>query len=393
MALTAEELGYGVGRAGTPSHVEAERQEAGVGAMEREGARIGEVVQRINYNGTDVEIVKIDHARLGRPVDKQYERNKASVESRLRAIGVHVATVVNFLPYQLRTDSLLGPSRVARIMPPKDGEDFAVYVFSHAYIEPGRRGMDSPLLATEWHPIQMANEFSRIYLHGVFSFLGVPSDIEDLAWKARISEEPDHNGMTYGAAIEASRQGAIAYMHDKVREGKDRTRQNLPWSNVHKACAQRLHSLGFLKELPKEVEKERDFAVVIPVCPKCQKPCEPGAASCTNGPCGYIINPRKAYEISAIGEDDLSLERLTRAEVKEMGISDYVIETIDEKKNRLASGGIRPVHSLAAQRIKDADEDWQTAQANRNATLTGEAIGKSLRANGKEAKEETPPKE
>ena len=119
----------------------------------------------------------------------------------------------------------------------------------------------------------------------------------------------------------------------------------------------------------------------IPTCPKCQKPSEPGAPSCTNAGCGYIIDPRKAYEISAIGEDHLSLERLTRADVKEMGISDYVAETVDEKHDRLMAGLPKPL-SLAAMRLKDAEDDYQNSrqrtQAEHAAAAVGEAVAKSV---------------
>lgn len=402
MALTVEELGYGSHRNTTPPEVESERSVAG---KENLGPAVGDIVERINFTigedqiirpgsgGFVTEVPKIDHAKMGRPVNKQYERNRQSVVTRLKAIGVHVATVVNFLPIPLRSDSLLGPSKAAKIPPPKDQQPYGTFVFKEAYIEPARTGVDSPLLAIEWHPIQMANEFSHMNTAGVFSFLGVPQDLQDPKWLGTVSTEPDHNGQTYGAALELCRQQSVSWMQEKLREGNDLERQNRQPQEPQKASARRLYHLGLIKEMPKWVEKQTDVTVKIPVCPNCQKPGEVGAPSCTTPNCNYILDPRKAYEIGAIGEDHLSLERLTRAEVKEMGISDYVVETRDEKKERLKHGGIKPVLSIAAMRIADANDDIDDAKRAKSATLTGEALGRVLTAKETKAEKEKPSKE
>ena len=360
--MALESLSYGLTKESTPPEVEHERTLANKQADISRGIK-NDRVERVVYGERTVEIPTIDHKAMGRPTDPQYERNKQSVVNRLKAIGVSTATVVNFLPWPLRTDSLLGPSRVARIPAPKDGEDYGIYVFDEPYIEPGRRGADSPLLATEWHPIQMANEFPAINHGGVFSFMGIPSDLHDDKFLDRKSSEEQHHGLTYRAALEEARLSGIKWMQEQLRHGKERDQMKLPTTIPQKASARRLYHLGAIKELPTWVEIERDVMIKITMCPKCQKPCEPNAATCTSANCGYIINPRLAYQIGAIGEEDLSLERLTRAEVTEMGISDYVAETIEEKKMRLQVGGIKPV-SLAAMRLMDA-QDQVRAQERR----------------------------
>jgi hypothetical protein len=371
----------GVSRQESSPEVEAER--AQVVASTPQGQSLAGVSERVSYGGREIEIGAINHKALGRPTDPQFERNRASVQSRLRAVGVSKATVVSFLPIVLHTDSLLIPSRQSngKIGPPKDAEDFSTFTFDEAFIEPGRRGADSPLLATDWHPIQMANEFPKLYPQGVFSFLGIPSDLTDPNWLKRKSTEEQHAGQTYGQVFESCRKQAVAWMQEHLRYGNERDRQKQEPTLPQKASARRLLHLGFIKEMPKWVEQQRDTGVKIPTCPKCQKPSEPGAPSCTNAGCGYIIDPRKAYEISAIGEDHVSLERLTRADVKEMKISDYVAETVDEKADRLAAGLPKPL-SLAAMRLKDAEDDYQNSrqrtQAEHAAAAVGEAVAKSV---------------
>ena len=370
-------MAHGMSLQESPAEVEAERAE--VVKSTPQGQALAGVSERVTYGGRQIEIGAINHKAMGRPTDPQYERNRASVQSRLNQVGVAHATVVTFLPVVLHTDSLLIPSRDSngKIGPPKDSEDFATFTFKDAFIEPGRRGADSPLLATDWHPIQMANEFPRLYPQGVFAFRGIASDLTDKKWLATTSTEEGHAGQTYGQVFESCRKAAVAWMQEHLRYGNERDRQKQEPTLPQKAAARRLLHLGYIKEMPKWVEQQRDTGIKIPVCPKCQKPSEPGAPSCTNAGCGYIIDPRKAYEISAIGEDHHSLERLTRADVKEMGISDYVAETVDEKANRLAAGLPKPL-SLAAMRLKDAEDDYQDSRQKAQAAAVGEAVAKSV---------------
>lgn len=365
----------------SPAEVEAERAE--VVRSTPQGQALAGVSERVTYGDRTIEIGAINHKALGRPTDPQYERNRASVQSRLNQVGVAWATVVTWLPVVLHTDSLLIPSAQSngKIGPPKDSEDFATYTFRDAFIEPGRRGADSPLLATDWHPIQMANEFPKLYPQGVISFRGIPADLVDPKWLAKVSTEEGHAGQTYGQVMEGARKAAVAWMQEHLRYGNERDRQKQEPTLPQKASARRLLHLGYIKQMPSWVEKQFDTAIKPPVCAKCQKPSEPNAPSCTNAGCGYIIDPRKAYEISAIGEDHQSLERLTRADVKEMGISDYVAETIDEKPSRLSAGLPKPV-SLAAMRMEDAKDAYEDgrrrAEAEHSAAAVGAAVAKSV---------------
>ena len=127
----------------TPASVLEERGTA----TKRHSEAITGDVQRVNYAGRTIEVATIDHRALGRPVDAQYERNYASVRTRLDAIGWSTATVVSFLPWELRSDSTLESLRGLKISPPKDSEPYAVHSFTDVEITPTRMGADSPLLA------------------------------------------------------------------------------------------------------------------------------------------------------------------------------------------------------------------------------------------------------
>ena len=374
-------MAHGASLQESSAEVEAERRD--VMKTTPQGQAVAGVSERITFANREIEIGAINHRALGRPTDPQFERNRASVQSRLNQVGVAWATVVSYLPIVLHTDSLLMPSLQSngKIGPPKDKEDYAVYVFKEAFIEPGRRGADSPLLATDWHPIQMANEFPKLYPQGVFSFRGIPQDLTDPKWLATMSTEESHGGKTYGQLMDAARKAAITWMQEHLRYGNERDRQKQEPTLPQKASARRLLHLGYIKQMPTWVEKQFDTAVKPPICPKCQNPSNYAAPTCVTPGCGYIIDPRKAYEINALpfGEADPALERLTRKEEDEMGISAYVAETIDEKPARMSAGLPKPL-SLAAMRLKDAEDAYQDQRAQANSEALAAAVTKSAKS-------------
>ena len=352
----ADTIEYGATIADTPAHVAAERNLAARELNISSGFKGG--LERVRYGSEEREIGAINHEAIGRPVNKRYDRHLTSVKSRVEQLGVQVATVINFLPIRLVSDSVLDSLRHASITnrPPKDDEPYSFFYFEEVFYEPSVVSPDSPPIAVDQHPIILAQEFSK-HDRGVFSFIGLPSDVEDEAWKRRKSREPQHGGKTYGEAFEEKRQEAVQWMLQQVEYGTEAYLRNVAWTVPQKASARRLLALGHIKTLPEGVDEVKDVKQVVPTCPKCQRRSEPGAVQCTNAGCGWIIDPKRAYEIGAIGEEDLALERLTRDEVKEMGISQYVAETRDEKKIRLETPGAVKPKSEVALRLLEAEDD------------------------------------
>lgn len=343
--------------------------------------------ERVQYQDRVVEIPQIDHKALGRPVDAQYDRNLASVRSRLKAVGVAPATVINFMPMLLQSTSYIDTLRKARIRPPRPEEDYATFFISQEEIVPTRMGADSPLLAFDIHPIQLADEFVKVCsgMGGVMAFTGTPEDIGTPEWRNHVSEF--HGGRTYGDVYEECRHKAIGWMRQQLANGNTKAANPHTIVNIlsyEKESARRLLALGDISELPKWVEEQRDITVRRTSCPKCQKPVDPGISQCLN--CNFIVDPKLAYEIGAIDENDASLERLTRDTVIEMGISDYVAETIDEKPQRMALGLPKPM-SLAAYKVQmsqdELDEVRRKETAKENATLLAGAVKEASKGNAK----------
>ena len=399
MAKETTPGGYGTALQDTPAEVARERQLAGQIGGPAVGGNVDVTIVTPQGLRETVNLPAIDHKAVGRKTDPAFERSAQSVKGRIRQLGTVPAAVISFLPIELRSDSYLFPLKVACIKPPKDKEPYAIYVFDRYFIDYTKQHVDSPTTAFEWAPIQMAMEFQGTNPQGVFVFSAPAGDpqestdelhrrvallIEDPAWKGTISREAQHGGMTYGAALEAKRLSAIAWMDEQLARGNTMDLAEKPWERPglpQKAAARRLHVLGRIQELPKWVEQQRDLTHKPKECPQCARRCEPGAVSCTNPGCGglkgpYVLDPRKAYEIGAISESDESLERLPRKTLVEMGISDYVAESVEEKKARLATGGIKP-KSIAALRVMEA-EDMSKA-------LDAERIGKSIASAAVEA--------
>ena len=403
-----------ISKQATPADVVQERNLANRENGPRIGAEVSVSVVTPQGTTETVNLPAIDHRAMGRKTDPDFERSERSVKGRIRSLGTVAAGVVSFLPIELRSDSYLFPLKVAVIKPPKNKEPYALYIFPEYFIDNTKQHVDSPTTAFEWAPIQLATDFSATNPQGVFVYQGnfsthglsldqirrrMTNLLEDPAWLASLSPEPQHGGMTYGEALEAKRASGVAWMYEQLSRGNTMDLSKRPHERPglpQKAAAHRLFELGHIQVLPAWVEQQRDLSTRPETCPQCARRCEPGAVSCTNPGCGgmrgpYVLDPKKAYEISAITEADESLERLSRETLKEMGISDYVAESCEEKAARLKIGGIKP-KSVSAMRLLDAEDQYRSIDATRTGTAIATAVAEGLAGNGKK-KSEKPEKE
>ena len=394
---------------GTPVDVEQERNLAGQENGPRVGAEVAVTVVTPQGDREVVSLPAIDHRAMGRKTDPDFERSERSVKGRIRSLGTVAAGVVSFLPIELRSDSYLYPLKVAVIRPAKNKEPYALYIFPEYFIDNTKQHVDSPTTAFEWAPIQLASDFSMTNPQGVFVYQGNFSThgltldqirskmtllLEDPAWLASFSPEPQHGGMTYGEALEAKQKSGVAWMYEQLSRGNTMDLSKRPHERPglpQKAAAHRLFQLGHIQVLPAWVEQQRDLSARPETCPQCARRCEPGAVSCTNPGCGglngpYVLDPRKAYEIHAITEEDKSLERLSRETLKEMGISDYVAESCEEQSARLKQGGIKP-RSVSALRLLEAEDQYKSIDATRTGTAIATAVAEGLAGNGKKKAE------
>lgn len=272
----------------------------------------------------------------GRARNAQFDGLRASMENRHRATGIDPATILNFSPIPLIVNSPMTELRV-RIKPaPAAGAGSDLFSF-HTWHNPSIEVMqlgDNISQPWDYMPIQLAQAFMDEYreMGGVVMFKGIP-DEETLA-------RPDVVAM-----IAEARETMYVWMRTKVEEA------NAEWNSpnhqgaknivtLHRECALCLKEQGLIDNMPEWVTEARKLTDVAKKCPSCALLPAIGAVRCA---CGYILDPAKAYLIGDINEEDASLERLTRLEVEELGISAYVSETRDERPQRLKSGGAKPM--------------------------------------------------
>ena len=385
-----------ISKEATPADVVHERSLANREGGPAIGAEVSVSVVTAQGLRETVTLPALDHKAMGRKTDPAFERSARSVQGRIRSLGTIAAGVVSFLPIELRSDSYLFPLKVAVIKPPKGKAPYSLYVFHKYFIDNTKQHVDSPTTAFEWAPIQMAGDFTGTNPSGVFVFSGVSSTagknrdeifheiaslLEDPKWLATISREPQHGGMTYGEALEAKRQSGIAWMFEQLRRGNEAENLKKRAEFPAISSAHRLFELGLIQVLPTFVNRKHDLDVKPQTCPQCARRCEPGAVSCTNPGCGglkgpYVLDPRKAYEINAISEEDESLERLSRGTLIEMGISDYVAESAEEKIARRKEGGMRP-KSKNALRVMEAEDQQKSFDAERVGAAVAGAVAKA----------------
>lgn len=277
----------------------------------------------------------------GRARDIQYEARKASLDNRLKKTGVQPASVLNFLPWAININSVV-PSTRGGVRAPKAGERFSFRTWTEPDIQVHDRG-ELGKEPTDFHPIQIAEAFAYDYPHGgVLALPGAEADFDK-----------------FEDLIKNEEARAIQEMHDRIASGDRKATQKVMVDIPEKLAAQRLYDLKIIQALPVWVNQKRQLTDIPTACKRCGKtPDNRHAVQCA---CGYILDPKEAFQRHVITEEDESLERLTRAEVAELGISAYVAETADERPERLKDGLVKPI-SKAMERVLEVEEKLRRAQ-------------------------------
>lgn len=296
-------------------------------------------LSKLINNGT-VQVNNYDPGSApGRAQDKQFKARLESMKQRHRATGTIPATIVNFLPYKLMVSS--PDTCFTRGVPPATGDKpYATRTWTEPFIIAYNRG-EQGREPFDIHPLQIAEAFVHENPRGGVVVLPcTEKEVGDPKYKDLLDREA---------------QRAVALMEEFVSKGEFSYNETGYVDNVQKACAQRLFDLKIMAQLPNWKPVSRKLHEVPVTCGSCGKTADSKfTVRCAN--CNYVIDPAKAYLDGIIGEDHESLERLTRAEVAKLGISDYVAETVDEKKERIKQGLQKPM-SVAAHRALQAAED------------------------------------
>lgn len=296
--------------------------------------------------GSTVAIGEIAPQR-GRAQNPEFDKRLVSMLARHAKTGVMPATIINMLPLPLVVNSPMATLRVRIPACIGSNLDYTAYTWTEPTIESVYAG-DGIYQPFDFLPVDLAEAFQNEYYNmgGVVLILGMPTkknlELPENVEKINAALERMYVWMM-GRIVEANgfwnspNHGAAAAIVD-----------------VHRVCATRMYEIGKIKVLPEWIVEVREDALIDNKCPTCATIPESGATKCVA--CNTILNPAQAFMDGIITEEDASLERLTRAEVTELGISAFVAETVDEKPARLAEGRRKP-KSIAQIRAEQEQAD------------------------------------
>ncbi len=221
-----------------------------------------------------------------------------------------------------------------------EGQAFTYHTWTQVFID---NLLSSEGIKTPWdvHPIQMADAFVEEYrsFGGVVEILGSLDGYDPMA-------DP-----LIRPSIDAARERMYAWAQGVVRDAESLwNSQGGAQKNAivdhHRACAQILFDTGRLGKLPEWMRLEPSAHELAKPCPVCRVTPKKGAALCVSQGCNYVLDPAAAFHLGMIDETSPVLERLTRLEVEELGISGFVAETADEKPARLKLGVPKPLSAF-----------------------------------------------
>jgi hypothetical protein len=109
-------------------------------------------------------------------------------------------------------------------------------------------------------------------------------------------------------------------------------------NEIHRALVNLLLNEGEISpdDRPVWLERTRAEANLGAACQRCKADTKQDAMMCAA--CGFILDPRQAYELGEIDEENPALMRLSRKVLDEMNLSEFVTENLEEKKARMSKG-------------------------------------------------------
>lgn len=296
----------------------------------------------------------------GRPQDPMYQQRAATMYRRLQHTGTEPATLVNFLPTRLVVNSSMPDLRV--MVPACKLEDrYTAHCWDQPIIEAiMSEGVRMPI---DFVPRQMAEEFLREYTTeggpgGVMIFDGTIAEFEEA-----LEREPKLQ-----KRVEVVEEQAIQWMMLRFQQANNWW--NTPGhqqagniGDINRECAARLKSLGRIGDKTVDWMDIDQSQIVSQIkCPVCTRTAEAGQIACAN--CAHTFDVAEAFRQNMIDETSLLLERLTREEVIELGVSAYVAETSDERPRRLERGDPRPLSKAAQRQVQaTAKQNGKPAEA------------------------------
>jgi hypothetical protein len=284
--------------------------------------------------------------------------------SSIWAIGEQSATIINLNPYDLVVNNPLFDG--LKVKACQDGRPYSAFVIRDVKYQTNT-GLDNNWSPEEFWPIQLAQEFERQYQEkgGVFIISGNLEKNPELANTADFIAKKSE-------AMEALFRHAFSMKQEGDKLWLDPNKKSTILS-THRQMAALLFNAKKIARLPDWIDLMVSTEEIIAGCPSCGTEPKKGASQCAV--CAFTLDPAAAFRLGTIPETHQSLERLTRAQVKELGVSAYVAETVDELPKRLEAGLAKPLSLFEHNQIVARDQEIAKAEAD-TAKVAKKAEGK-----------------
>jgi hypothetical protein len=255
--------------------------------------------------------------------------HRENIKRRLKLQNIRPATVINMNPWPIRVNGVHFSSILPSACP--DDKDFSVHVIRHNPEDPvidwADTG-DAKYMPSELVPIVLAKEFEQgQYLTegGVVAYEGDHDPLRDPEVVGRMKEARDRMER-YMIELYTEAQGL--YMQaNKVGIGNIGVK--------HRKAGAYLFRRRLISEKPAWLEITRAESDIAEPCPRCKAEPKKGAYGCPE--CGYIFDPEQAYLKMEIAATDISLARLPRKKLEELGITEeQQPETMEERAAKIA---------------------------------------------------------
>jgi hypothetical protein len=303
----------------------------------------------VTHQGQTVVFGDYDPGKAaGRARDPEFETVLVSMKARHAKTGIQPACVINMLPLALVVNSPMHSIGGVRVPPCLGAHlDFTAHVWHECSIEVRYigEGVNQPW---DFLPIQLAEAFEMEYYAtgGVVALIGEPTE-ENMRKPENAQKIADCLERMYvwmmGKIVEANgfwnspNHGAAAAIVE-----------------VHRVCATRMFEIGKIPQLPEWIQPVTEQSAIDAKCPTCGVIPATEAVKCVS--CNEILDPGTAFLKGVISEEHESLERLTREQVIELGVSAFVAETADERPARLAQGLRKPMSIANARALQEQEE-------------------------------------
>lgn len=291
--------------------------------------------------GTSTDLPESDIA-LGRRRgmdEKQREKMQKlqTLMTRLAITGVRTAYVINMNPYSLKVNGVLLDDTIVPACPL--GQDHIIFPIAKPMIA-WRDDKDGDETPVEFLPVMLVRDFEHLYYKkgGVVVFEASGNPKRPVPPEQEIAENPDLQEKIAAARSRMFNFASERYMAMETALRVPGSSAQRDVNDTDRALAALLLHNRLIPEAPKWFAPTKQEQDLVDPCARCKAEPKKGATMCAA--CGYILDPAQAFKLGDLDVtnevDKRALMRLSRKQLDELNISQFIEENLEERDERLA---------------------------------------------------------